>query len=423
MRLYAKILVALALGLAVGLLARTSVGAPLAGVIEWIEPVGTIFIRLITMVVVPLVAASLFIAIAGLGDVRRLGRIGGRTLVWFLATTVIGALIGLGVALAFGLGSGLDPAVRDAIAGRFAAAGTSASANIAAVPSFSQTLIAMVPVNPVAAAAQGDLLALIVAVAAFGAAATMLAERQRVVLVATATAVNDGLLVVVGGLMRAAPPAIAILVAVTVLRSGLDLLQSLAVYALIVVGALALHVAVVLIPLLRFGARRGVRQFMRECGDALLLAFSTASSSVTLPVSLAAAARLGVPGSVSSFVLPAGTTLNKNGAAVYKAATAVFLAHLYGIPLGPAQLLTIVVTTVVASAAGAGVPGSSLVTTLIVLNAIGLGPNASAGIALVAGIDRPLDMCRTAVNTFSNLVCAAWVGRQEDTGGLTSGGV
>jgi len=131
-------------------------------------------------------------------------------------------------------------------------------------------------------------------------------------------------------------------------------------------------------------------------------------------LSLAAARdRLGVPPSVASFVLPTGTTLNKNGAAVYKAATAVFLAHLYGIHLGVGQLVTIILTTVVASSAGAGVPGSSLVTTLIVLNAIGLGPNAAAGIALIAGIDRPLDMCRTAVNTFSNLVGAVVVARGE----------
>ena len=144
------------------------------------------------------------------------------------------------------------------------------------------------------------------------------------------------------------------------------------------------------------------------------MAFSTSSSSVTLPVSIAAAHdRLHISNEVAGFVLSAGATLNKNGAGVYKAATAVFLAHLYGVPLGPTQLATIALTTVVASSAGAGVPGSSLVTTLIVLNAIGLGPNAAAGIALVAGIDRPLDMCRTLVNTLSNLVGAAWVARAE----------
>ncbi|HVZ47433.1 MAG TPA: cation:dicarboxylase symporter family transporter, partial [Gemmatimonadaceae bacterium] len=349
--------------------------------------------------------------VASLGDARRLRRTGGRTLAWFVGTTTAGALIGLGAALAVGAGAGLDPAVRDAIAARFQASGASASAGVSSVPSFAQSVVAMVPVNPVAAAAQGDLLALIVAIVAFGAAANALGADARARLLQVAGAVNDAMLVLVGWTMQLAPPAIAILIAATVLRSGLDLLQALAAYAATVVGALVLHVAIVLLPLARFAAGTGVRRFARDSGDALLLALSTASSSVTLPVSLTAAARMGVPATVANFVLPAGTTLNKNGAAVYKAATAVFLAQLYGVPLGPAQLVTIVLTTIVASSAGAGVPGSSLVTTLIVLNAIGLGPNAAAGIALVAGIDRPLDMCRTAVNTASNLVGAAWVGR------------
>ena len=196
------------------------------------------------------------------------------------------------------------------------------------------------------------------------------------------------------------------------MRSGLDLLRSLAAYALIVVVALLAHAILVLGPVIAFVLKASVPAFVRAVGDALVLAFSTASSSVTLPVSMTAAReRLHIPAEVVSFVLPAGTTLNKNGAAVYKAATAVFLANLYGVDLGLGQLVTIVLTTIVASSAGAGVPGSSLVTTLIVLNAIGLGPNAASGIALVAGIDRPLDMVRTTVNTFSNLVGAAWVAR------------
>lgn len=409
MRLQTKILVGLAAGLAAGAVAR-KVGF-VATIVEWTEPAGTMFIRLITMLVVPLVGAGLFVAVASIGNVRGLRRVGGRTFAWFLGTTVAAALIGLGVALALGAGAGLDPSVRDAIASRFATSGASASANVSAVPSFAQAIVAMVPVNPVAAAAQGDLLALIVAVVAFGTAANALGADARARLVTLAEAVNDATLTLVGWTMRVAPPAVAILIAATVLRSGLDLLRSLAAYAAVVIGALALHALLVLVPLVRVAAGLGVRRFVRDTADALLLALSTASSSVTLPVSLAAAARLGVPGSVSNFVLPAGTTLNKNGAAVYKAATAVFLAQLYGVPLGPAQLLTIVLTTIVASAAGAGVPGSSLVTTLIVLNAIGLGPNAAAGIALVAGIDRPLDMCRTMVNTASNLAGTVWVGR------------
>ena len=195
-------------------------------------------------------------------------------------------------------------------------------------------------------------------------------------------AVNDVSLAVIQFLMRLAPVAVGILIAATVLRSGLDLLWSLAGYATVVIAGLALHVALVLLPILQFGARIGVVAFLQAVGHVILLAFSTASSSVTLPVSLAAAReRLGVSPAVASFVLPIGTTLNKNGAAVYKAATAVFLAHLYGVHLGAGQLATIVLATIVASSAGAGVPGSSLVTTLIVLNAIGLGANASAGIA------------------------------------------
>jgi Na+/H+-dicarboxylate symporter len=128
----------------------------------------------------------------------------------------------------------------------------------------------------------------------------------------------------------------------------------------------------------------------------------------------AATGRLGIPKEIVGFVLPAGATLNKNGAAIYKAATAIFLARLYGIELGGPQWITVVLTATAASFAGAGVPGSSLVTTLIVLNAVGLGPNAAAGIALVASIDRPLDMCRTLVNTIGNLVGTAWIGRSEE---------
>ena len=412
MKLQTKILIGLLIGLAAGFLARLPQLLALRTVVEFVEPVGTIFIRLITMIVIPLVAGSLFTSVASLGNMRRLGAIGARTLAWFLGSTFVAASIGLTIALLARPGGGLNPSVRDAVTQRYAEAGAGAAANISAVPSLKQTLINIVPVNPVAAAAQGDLLALIFAIILFAAAATALDEERRRPLVALFGAVNDVSMVVIRWLMVLAPAAVGILIAVTVVRSGLDLLSSLATYALIVVLALIAHVVLVLMPVIVLAVRSSVAAFLRAVSDALVLAFSTASSSVTLPVSMTAAReRLRIPADVVSFVLPAGTTLNKNGAAVYKAATAVFLANLYGIDLGFGQLVTIVLTTMVASSAGAGVPGSSLITTLIVLNAIGLGPNAASGIALVAGIDRPLDMCRTTVNTFSNLVGAAWVAR------------
>jgi Na+/H+-dicarboxylate symporter len=410
--LQSKIIAGLCAGAVVGWVARHV--EAVAWVVTGLEPFGTIFIRLISMVVVPLVIASLFTGVASLGDARRLGRIGSRTLAYFLGTTVLAAVIGTTVALTAGAGAGLDPAVRDAIASRFESAGASAQSGVAAVPGLMQTLIAVVPQNPIAAAAQGDLLATIFAVIVFGAAATTLDAARRQPLVTFFDAVNDVTMVVIRWLMMLAPAAVLLLIAATVLRSGADLLKSLAAYALIVGAGLAIHVAVVLVPVLTWVGRVSLRGFGRAVADPLLLAFSTSSSSVTLPVSMAAARdRLGVSNEIVSFVLPTGTTLNKNGAAVYKAATAVFLANLYGLPLTVATLLTIVLTTVVASSAGAGVPGSSLVTTLIVLNAIGLGPTAAAGIALVAGIDRPLDMCRSTVNTLSNLVGTVVVARAE----------
>jgi DAACS family dicarboxylate/amino acid:cation (Na+ or H+) symporter len=218
-------------------------------------------------------------------------------------------------------------------------------------------------------------------------------------------------MIVIAWLMKLAPLAVFVLIAATVAKSGAGLLENLALFVAAVVAALALHVTLVLLPLMRL-AGFGVTKFIRGVADALMLAFATASSSVTLPVSMAAATnRLGVPADIVAFVLPSGTTLDKNGAAVYKAVTAVFLASVYGLALGPSQWFTIVAASTVAAFAGAGVPGSSLVTTLIVLNAVGLGPQAAAGIALVAAVDRPLDMCRTAVNTLGNLIGAAYVAR------------
>jgi Na+/H+-dicarboxylate symporter len=409
MKLHHQIFLGLLAGLALGAISRLPGAEPLQRVLIACEPLGTAFIRLITMVVVPLVVASLFVGVASLGNMRHLGRIGGKTLAYFLVTTLVAAGIGLSIALLAGLGRGLTPD-----------AGVSAIADPAravdVTPGFSQMLLNMLPQNPIASAAQSDLLPLIIAVCIFGAAATVTRGEGRRVVVAFFEGINDLSMIVIGWLMRLAPAAVLVLIASVVARSGAALLQGLVMFVLTVLAALAIQLVLLLL-ILRFAAGISIVTFFRSVSDALLLAFSTASSSVALPVSMAAACtRLGLSNEVVSFVLPAGTTLNKNGAAIYKAVTAVFLAHLYGVPLGPAQLITILLTSTMAAFAGAGVAGSSLVTTLIVLNAIGLGPRAAAGIALVAGVDRPIDMCRTLVNTIGNLVGAAWIARSESAG-------
>jgi Na+/H+-dicarboxylate symporter len=417
-RLERKILLGFGAGVVVGLLARAPGMASFAVAVSYLEPVGTVFIRLITMVVVPLVIASVFVGVASLGDIRSLGRVGAKTLIFFFGTTLVAALIGLLVATTanVGGGAGFSMPSQDA---------ATAGASTPTVPGVVQTLINLVPQNPFAAAAQGgaDLLPLIVAVCFFGAAATVVGAERREPVVRFFEGVNDMAMVVVGWLMRLAPYGVFALIAAAVARSGLGLLDQLLAFGAVVVVALLVHAVVVLVPILRLGAGRPLGEFFRSTSDALFLAFSTASSNATLPVSMAAATdRLGVPSDITSFVLPAGASLNKNGSAAYKAVTAVFIAHLYGLPLTAGAMITIVMMATVAAFAGAGVPGSSLVTTLIVLNAIGLGPRAAAGMALVAAIDRPLDMCRSAVNTMSNLVGAAWVARTERAGATTAAG-
>lgn len=394
-----QIFVGLAAGTALGALSQVMANPSLRDALVAIEPVGTAFIRLATMIVVPLVIGSLFTAIASLGDIRELGAIGGRTLAYFATTTLIAATIGLIVA----------SAVPFHVVPRLAT--NAAAAPPGTMPSAAQQLLALIPQNPFGAAAQGELLPLIVAVCLFAAAATVLPNEKRRQVTIVFDRLNDLAMILIRWVMQLAPIAVFVLIAAMVARLGASVLGDLLAFAGAVVLALVIHASLVLLPAARVLAGQRVREFLSRTSDALMLALATASSSAVLPVSMAAATRIGVPAEASSFVLPAGATINKNGAAAYKAVTAVFLASIYGLPLGPGRQLTIVLASAAAAFAGAGVPGSSLITTLIVLNAMGLGSEASAGIALVAAIDRPLDMCRTAVNTLGNLVGAAWVGR------------
>jgi Na+/H+-dicarboxylate symporter len=399
-----SILAALILGAAIGGLARLPASGPLAGALGRLEPLGAVFIRLVTMVVVPLVVSSLFVAVASLDSVRRLGRLGGATLAYFLATTLAAALVGAVVAVSLGVGRGSN----EAFLGRAAPAAPAGA--LPSPPGLVATLVGLVPDNVIAAATRGDdLLPILVAVCIFATAATLLEAEKRRTLLEVFRAVDQLSAIVLGWIMRLAAPAVLILIAAAVSRSGTALLANLAWFAVVVIVALAVHVGVILVPALVTLGRQRLRVFASQVSDALVLAFSTASSSAALPVSLAAAERLGLPAEVSSLVLPAGVTIDKNGAAVYKAVTAVCVAHWAGLALDAGVVTRIVVVSTLAAFTGAGVPGSSLVTTVMVLRAIGLEAQASAAIALVAGIDRPLDMCRTVVNTFGNLVGVAVV--------------
>ena len=225
---------------------------------------------------------------------------------------------------------------------------------------------------------------------------------------------NEASGTVIGWVMKIAPYAVVALLGAVVARFGLDVLRSLLVYALTVVLGLALHGLRTLALLVRFAARLNPVVFYQRVAPAPLVAFSTSSSNATLPVTMETAERrLGISREVKSFVLPLGATINMDGTALYQAVAVIFIAQLYGIPMDIGKQLITVLTATLASIGAAGVPSAGLITLIVVLNSVGLGGQAQAGIALILGVDRILDMCRTTLNVTGDLTAAAYVARTE----------
>jgi proton glutamate symport protein len=414
MQLYTKILIGLVAGAVFGLTANVLELAWLRDLLIGIEPVGTAFIRLITMVVVPLVAASLLIGTASLGDLRKLGRIGGKTVVYYLATTAVAVTIGIGISNVVKPGSRIDPETRDSLAAAFEEQAGRAVQLAAEKPSIVQTLLNMIPTNPIRSAADMDLLPLIVFTVLFGAALTLVDEDRKRAVLQVAEGVNQTIMVLIDWIMRLAPYAVFALIAAVVARFGLDLLRSLVFYALAVAGGLLLHATITYGIVIRFLVKMNPLTFLRRIIEAPLVAFSTSSSNATLPVTMETAEeKLGISNSVTSFVCPLGATINMDGTALYQAVATMFIAQIYGVPLTVGDQLTVVLTATLASIGAAGVPSAGIIILILVLNSVGLGGHAAAGIALILGIDRILDMLRTAVNVTGDLTAASFVARTE----------
>ena len=414
MPLWKKILIGLAGGVAAGLIANLADIAWLRSALVGIEPIGTIFIRLIMMIVVPLVVASIILGTASLGDISKLGRLGGKTVGIYLTTTAIAVTIGILLSNTVKPGSRIDPATRDQLSAAFSEEAASRMTLAAEKPSVRQTIERMVPTNVVGAAANGELLPLIIFSLIFGAAVTLIAKDRRDSILMFFNAVNDTVMVIIDWVMRLAPYAVFALVGAVVARFGMDLLRSLLVYSLVVVGGLLLHVLGTYASLVRFVAKINPIEFFRKIAEAPLVAFSTSSSSATLPVTMEQAEEnVGISKQVSSFVLPIGATINMDGTALYQAVAVMFIAQIYGVPLGIGDQLTIVLTATLASVGAAGVPSAGIVTLILVLQSVGLGTQAQAGIALILGVDRILDMIRTAVNVTGDLTVATVIARSE----------
>jgi proton glutamate symport protein len=364
--------------------------------------------------VVPLVAASLLIGTASLGDLRKLGRIGGKTVAYYMATTAIAVTIGIGISNVVKPGSRIDPETRDSLAAAFEEQAGRAVQLAAEKPSIVETLLNMIPTNPIRAAADMDLLPLIVFTILFGAALTLVDEDRKRAVLQVAEGVNQTVMVLIDWIMRLAPYAVFALIAAVVARFGLDLLQSLVFYALAVVGGLALHAFITYGSVIRFLVKMNPATFLRRIIEAPLVAFSTSSSNATLPVTMETAEeKLGISNSVTSFVCPLGATINMDGTALYQAVATMFIAQIYGVDLTVGDQLTVVLTATLASIGAAGVPSAGIIILILVLNSVGLGGHAAAGIALILGVDRILDMLRTAVNVTGDLTAASFVARTE----------
>ncbi len=414
MPLHTKILIGLVAGVAAGMLANFAGLDWLTAGLVALEPIGTAFIRLITMIVIPLIVASIILGAASLGDLTKLGRIGGKTIVYYMLTTAIAVTIGLLLSDLIRPGSRIDPATRDSLAAQFS---TEASARVKMAeerPAVKDVLLDIIPRNPVEAAADFDLLPLIFFSVVFGAAISVLKGEQKTTVLNFFGGINEACMTVIHWIMRIAPYAVFALIAAVIARFGLDLLRSLLVYAAVVLLGLATHMFVTLAFMIRFAARLSPPEFFRRIAAVQLFGFSTSSSNATLPVTMETAEKkLGISKSISSFVLPLGATINMDGTALYQAVAVMFIAQIYGIPLDMSGQLMVVLTATLASIGTAGVPSAGIIMLIIVLQSVGLGAQVQSGIALILGVDRILDMSRTVVNVTGDLTCAAFIARTE----------
>jgi DAACS family dicarboxylate/amino acid:cation (Na+ or H+) symporter len=375
------------------------------------EPIGQLFLRLLFMVVVPLVFATLALGVANLGDLSRLGRVGGRTLLFFVATTALAALVGITLANLVAPGHSLDPVVRAALMAEYGTAAASAVEASASTGFGVQTFVRMVPRNPLGAAADGDMLGLIFFTIVFGIALTCIPREKADPVLRVLDGLAEAVMVIIGFAMRLAPLGVAGLIFAVTARFGLEVLQSLGMYVITVLAALAIHQFGIIAVLVR--ALAGIRPlvFYGKARALMATAFSTSSSNATLPTTIRTAEEsFGVPPAIAGFVLPLGATMNMNGTALFEGMTVLFLAQVFGIDLSIGQQLLVVGMAVITAVGAAGVPGGSIPLLVMVLSMVGIPPEA---IALVLGVDRILDMARTVPNVTGDLLTSLVVARME----------
>jgi len=404
-KLHTKIFIGLILGVVVGLVFGEKALI--------IEPVGTIFLRLITMIVVPLVLVSLMLGTASLGDIRKLGRIGFKTIIYFMITTMIAISIGLVLANIVKPGTGLNEEVKAELYKSYESKAQVSIQRMEEKPSLKDILINVVPTNPVKALIDGNMLQVIFLGLLFGLILTLIKKSKSEMLIKFLDGVNDAIIQVVHIAMRLAPYGVLALIAAVIGQYGVNILVTLLKYSLVVVGGLVIYTISVNSLSLSLLGRMNPLLYFKAVKEAMIIAFSTSSSNAALPVSLECVEHIGVPREYSSFVIPLGATINMDGTALYQGVAAVFIAQIYGIPLVLTDQITIVLMATLASVGAAGVPAAGIITLAMVLTQIGI---PLEGIALILGVDRFLDMCRTTTNIIGDMTCSVVIKQTEERG-------
>ena len=403
MSLTSKVLIGMALGIIVGLgINMLHLNAHGSFIDVYIvnglfHIIGKMFVVALKMLVVPLVLFSLITGVLGIGDIRELGKVGAKAFVLYLLTTAIAIALAITIAASLHIGEGVHMTSAATFTGKEA-------------PPLSSVLINIIPGNVIDAMAKGNMLQIIFFAILLGISILMVGKKAEP-LVELVEIANEIMMKMVNIIMAVAPYAVFALLAKAFANLGLDLLLNLAGYVLVLIGALMIHLFVTLMIILKVFSGKSPAMFLKKAKEMQIFAFSTSSSNATIPVTLRVVTKkLGVDNSVASFTVPFGATINMDGTAIMQGVATVFIANAYGVDLGMAGYLTVILMSVLASIGTAGVPGVGLIMLSMVFAQVGLPVE---GIGLILGVDRLLDMIRTAVNVSGDAVVSVIVGKSE----------
>lgn len=400
MKLARHILIALALGVVVGLIINLVFPSTFSTLDTFVfKPLGTIFLNLMKMLVVPVVFFSIILGTVGIGDPKKLGKIGVKAIAYFLTTTAIAIIIGITLALIIkpGAGGGFED--------------VKAEYEPKEAPPIVDTLLGIIPTNPIEAMASGEMLQVIFFAIFVGMGLIILGDKVKLITEFVKQA-DKLMMLLINIVMRFAPFGAFGLIASAIGGQGLNAIKSMGLYMIVIILSLFLHSAITYGGSIALLAKKNPIWFFKGFAPAMLVAFSTASSTSTLPASMKAAQEnLKVPEEISGFVQSLGATINMDGTAIMQGVATVFIAQAFGVPLGINELVVVILTAVLASIGTASVPGAGLIMLAMVLESVGLPVE---GIALILGVDRILDMLRTAVNITGDAACAVIISKSEE---------